>query len=247
MPDRSTKKTVQRRPGTLVTTIMHSIGSDILRGTYPEGSILPPEAKLAELLGVGKGTIREAVKSLTSKGLLEVSRGRGTTVLAEKHWVLIDPDVIQWAGEDVRFLSQLGEFRMAIEPAAAELAASKITRTEGAFLLASLEEMEGAAEGTESAINADVTFHRLILEATHNAFFISLRHMLLPLLRKSFSVSIVRPHAYRDGIVLHQRLAEAICGHAGKKARDASEVLVAQHRRDVTKQLAKRAPMQGRR
>ena len=229
-----------RRGKTRTAEAMHQLGSNILNSKYTEGATLPPEDELAAELGVGRGTLREAVKVLVSKGLLAVSPRRGTTVLPAFHWHMLDPDVIQWADANPMLLDALSEFRGAIEPSAAVLAAKNITRLEAAHLLAAFERMENSNEWSAESIEADLDFHQKILEATHNPFFISLRHVLLNLLRISFNFATATTHReYRANMKLHEQLADAICAHDGEAARKAAEKLIIKHGKDIKVRMSK--------
>jgi DNA-binding FadR family transcriptional regulator len=230
-------KTTERRQ-TLVQSAIESIGRKVLDGTYAEGEVLPPEADLGAELEIGRGTLREAVKGLISKGLLTVAPRRGTSVLPMEQWNLLDPDIIEWSSSESRFLQSLSEFRLAIEPAAAALAAQKLTRLEAAQLLAALEAMANAESGTDDdVVEADLAFHRKILECTHNPFFLNLRHALLGLLRASFTTTVRQKDAYHKSLKLHEELAEAICAKDPARAEAAAKRLIGRHKKDIDTHL----------
>ena len=103
------------------------LGRSILAGRYPPGTAMPREAELAAEMGVSRNTLREAIKVLASKSLVEVAPRRGTVVLAPARWNVLDPDVLDWSAVglagDMRLVEELMETRAAIEPAAAAAAA----------------------------------------------------------------------------------------------------------------------------
>ncbi len=119
----------------------------IVGGRFPAGSILPNEHELAASLGVSRTALREAVKGLASKGLLETRRKRGTLVLEREHWNLLDAELIAWSRRDnsARTSRELWEAVAAVQaPLAAEIARGGHGKAvEGA--IARLE----AAQGTE--------------------------------------------------------------------------------------------------
>jgi DNA-binding GntR family transcriptional regulator len=80
--------------------VARKIYSAIAGGHFPEGSILPNEQALGETLGVSRTALREAVKGLSSKGMLETRRRRGTMVLDRSHWTQVDGEVINWSRND---------------------------------------------------------------------------------------------------------------------------------------------------
>ncbi|MGA9914809.1 MAG: GntR family transcriptional regulator, partial [Paraburkholderia sp.] len=95
------------------------------------GDILPAEPVLAEQMQVSRITIRETMKSLSAKGMLQVRRRYGTVVLPRAQWQLFDPDVIMWRARagaaEPGLIEDLMELRMIIEPNAARLAAKRAT------------------------------------------------------------------------------------------------------------------------
>ncbi|HWA19554.1 MAG TPA: GntR family transcriptional regulator [Devosia sp.] len=106
--------------------VSRQIVAAILSGAYPEGSILPNEETLSRDLGVSRTALRESVKGLVAKGILETRRRRGTLVLARQRWNLFDSDIIAWLRrEDGHSVTGnlLGTLAIVV-PGAIELAAS---------------------------------------------------------------------------------------------------------------------------
>src|SRR5437867_4809520 len=104
--------------------IVHAIGRRILGGDLQPGDLLPAEPEL----GASRTVVREAIKVLAAKGLVESRPKTGTRVRPRESWNLLDPDVLAWlqdgaVSEDL--LRKLTEVRRIIEPAAAELAAAR--------------------------------------------------------------------------------------------------------------------------
>jgi DNA-binding FadR family transcriptional regulator len=87
-------------PEDLHRLISRQLFAAIVSGRYPEGSILPNELSLSEELGVSRTALRESVKGLAAKGLLETRRRRGTQVLSRSSWNLLDPELIGWLRKD---------------------------------------------------------------------------------------------------------------------------------------------------
>lgn len=118
---------VRAEPEDLHRLVSRQIFSAIWSGRYPEGSILPNEQALSEELGVSRTALREAVKGLASKGLIETRRRRGTQVLERSQWNMLDSDVIDWLRrEDSRAVSQqLWETLAPLLPPLARLAATR--------------------------------------------------------------------------------------------------------------------------
>ena len=142
-----------------------------MRGRWRPGDALPPEAELALQLEVSRTVVREAIKVLASKGLVEPRPKTGTRALARNHWNLTDPDVLRWqvsGGVDVALCRELLEVRGILEPRAAALAAARRTEADANRLLALLDEMGDVVDDPARYIASDLRFHSSILEISQN-------------------------------------------------------------------------------
>jgi len=110
--------------------VAHKIFTAISTGHFAEGSILPNEQGLGETLGVSRTALREAIKGLSSKGMLETRRRRGTQVTDRSQWTLIDGEVISWSRKDgdVRISEELWQGLKLVMPEIARLAAASPLR-----------------------------------------------------------------------------------------------------------------------
>src|SRR5947207_14750698 len=126
--------------------VVHKIGRKIVGGGLPPGALLPAQPEL----GASRTVLREAIKVLAAKGLVESRPKTGTRVRPREAWNLLDTDVLAWqqagAGSPT-LLRALTEVRRFIEPAAAELAALRADTRDQAELARALEEMGRTAEG----------------------------------------------------------------------------------------------------
>ena len=147
---------------------MHDIGLRILRGELRPGDPLPVDDDPTSDLNVSRTVVREAVKVLAAKGLVEARPKTGTQVRSRVYWNLMDPDVLAWrleADPDDGFFLDVSELRRVIEPAVAALAAERASSEEVAELEAAFAEMEATAPDYGDAyIAADVRFHEVILD-----------------------------------------------------------------------------------
>src|ERR1700747_2136427 len=103
------------------------VGSSIVRGEIGVGETLPPEMQICEMMDVSRTVVREAIRTLTGKGLIESRPKSGTRVRPPEQWNQLDPDVLRWHLETEnmdRYLAKLFQLRSAVEPAAAALAAT---------------------------------------------------------------------------------------------------------------------------
>src|SRR3954467_13390267 len=107
--------------------VARTCGSDIIPGRYAEGGRLPGDAELTAMFGVSRPVLRESVKTLVAKGLLTTKARVGARVRERGAWNMFDADVLAWhldAGIGRRFLNDLAEIRLAVEPRAAAPAAA---------------------------------------------------------------------------------------------------------------------------
>ena len=167
------------------------------KGIKP-GEKLPNEVELAGELGVSRATLREAIRTLTAQGVLEVRRGKGTFVSAAVEEM---DDFGFSALERVRGqLRDLFELRSIFEPRAAALACQRATEEELANILARGEEVERCIRAGEDRVRADRAFHAAIVRGAHNEFLVR----LLPLIDQAVSAAL------RAG-EHQQQLAEDTC------------------------------------
>src|SRR5690606_11912512 len=122
----------------LHSDVLWELGFAIVSGHYPEGSILPPDSDLLDRFGVARTVLREALKTLAAKGLIEARARIGTRILPRNRWNLFDADVLAWhfeLGPDVSFLRSLAEVRIGIEIEGAALAAERASPEQAEALL----------------------------------------------------------------------------------------------------------------
>ncbi|WP_329573570.1 FadR/GntR family transcriptional regulator [Streptomyces sp. NBC_01361] len=176
--------------------VVEALARRIFDGTYAEGDLLDLPGLMAEL-DVSQTVLREAIKVLTTKGLLDARQKRGTFIRPRDDWNLLDSDVLRWtidSGAPGAFFSDLLELRRAVEPAAAALAALHRTDADLAALDAALSAMAAAEQTpvtadpvmTDSdpvlAVRADASFHTALLTASGNPFFAQMRRVIIPAL-----------------------------------------------------------------
>ncbi len=170
----------------LTFAMLDSLGRAIVTGGYDDERF-PTEAELATIHSVSRSVTREAVKMLTAKGLLTARPRKGTTVLPPSSWNLFDPDVLRWMLErkfSLELLRQFSELRIAIEPAAAALAAAADPGSTDA-IRAGLARMEAAEAGADDPLEADIAFHVAVLKASANPFYLQFRDVVATALHTS--------------------------------------------------------------
>ncbi len=208
--------------------VVHDIGVRILRGDLEPGEPIPTEEELgADVAGdvaVSRTVVREAVKVLAAKRLVESRPKRGTRVLPRREWNLLDPDVLAWqseAGLDRRFLDDMVELRALIEPHAARLAAFRATDGQVKALEDAVEGMREAGESADAFLEPDLRFHTLLLEASHNELLEHMSTVVTAVLRTLFTYSGRPPGAYGRAAELHGAVVEAIADHDSNRAETA--------------------------
>lgn len=142
----------------------------ILTGQLPDGAILDLTALQAEF-DVSLTVLREALRVLAAKGMVDARPKRGTFVRPRSAWSLLDPDVLRWQfarSPGPGLFDDLHELRSIVEPGAASLAAARATDDDIAALDAALADMAAAGADPLAAVAADLAFHRALLAATHN-------------------------------------------------------------------------------
>jgi DNA-binding FadR family transcriptional regulator len=171
----------------LTFSMLDELGSAIVTGAY-ETARFPTEAELAAQHKVSRSVTREAVKMLTAKGLLTARPRKGTSVQPSSHWNLFDTDVLRWLLDrkfSLELLRQFSELRIAIEPAAAALAARRRDAREIEAIRASYAAMEAAEAGQGDALECDMAFHIAVLNASGNPFYMQFRDLVETALRTS--------------------------------------------------------------
>jgi len=229
------------RKRNLFTHIVDELGGRIVRGEWKPGDALPNEAELGRELGASRSILREAVKSLASKGLIEPRPSTGTRVLPSDHWNLLDLDVLGWRYASMpraQFFRELFEIRRMIEPAAAALAAERATEDEIAALANACDRMDTEDENDVQAIDADMRFHRLVLTGGHNDLLVQMGGVISVGLMTSFRI---RPDSYRIFIPMHRLVFEAIRDRQPDKARAAMDRLLLETRQFLERELAEQA------
>lgn len=214
----------------LHSDVLWALGLAIVSGQYPEGSILPPDTDLLDRFGVSRTVLREALKTLAAKGMIEARARIGTRVLPRNRWNLFDADVLAWyfeIGPEISFLKSLAEVRIGIEIEGAALAAERRSGEQVAALFGWVESMGAATTPAEFA-RYDLEFHRTVAEASGNPFMASISALVELALAAAFTISspVNDPTAQALTVATHRRIAEAIDRRDAEAARDAMKLAI---------------------
>lgn len=177
--------------------VVKAIAQDILGGTIVPGAVLPSESELCVRYNVSRSSLREAIKVLSTKGLVTARPRIGTTVRAREDWNLLDADLLSWSMDqapNADFVLSLIEARQVIEPAAARFAALRATDCDIEPLETAFRDMEAAKAARDfAAFNvADIAFHQELLRASKNAVFQQLSNTIGAALAYSFRITVER-------------------------------------------------------
>ena len=209
----------------LHSDVLWEMGLAIVSGQFAEGEILPPDSDLLDRFGVSRTVLREALKTLAAKGLIEARARIGTRVLPRNRWNLFDADVLAWffeLGPEVGFLRSLAEVRIGIEIEAAALAAERCRTEDAARLMDWVDKMAQSKTPADFA-RYDLEFHKVVAEASGNPFMASISALVEMAL-----TAVNDPVALGVTVGVHRRIAEAIRDGDAHAARLAMRDAIAQ-------------------
>ncbi|RAG85163.1 GntR family transcriptional regulator [Streptacidiphilus pinicola] len=204
--------TPRREP--LADQVIAQLRAQITSGEWPVGSRIPTEAELVERLGVARNTVREAVRALAHNGLLDIRQGSGTYVLATSELAGVMHRRFAEAEK-----SEVTELRMALEAAAARLAATRRTAQDLRLLETALQRREEAwsSGDAEAFVLNDAAFHQAVMAASHNRVLSDLYADLGEVLREELR-DTVGPVLQEHRYVSHNGILDAIRGGDGEGA-----------------------------
>lgn len=223
--------------------VVHTIGLQIVGGTLQPGDPLPPEHELISNLAVSRTVLREAVRVLAAKGLVEARPKIGTRVRPRVEWNVLDPDVLSWRAEtsnDSRLYEETTEVRLAIEPLAARLAATRATDDEISGIAEAYAAMETGVADQVAYLVADLRFHDRILASSHNELLSHLGVVLRAVLRTTFELTTTPQRSRRRALPLHRAILENIAAGDEEGAETATRTLIADTAADIGR-MARRA------
>lgn len=221
--------------------VVHEIGMQIVEGKLVPGEQLPTEEAWSVELGVSRTAMREAIKVLAAKGLIESRPKTGARVRVREYWNFLDPDVLAWrlaAAPVESYVREVFELRRMVEPFAASLAALHASRTDIATMERAFREMgEAGDDGARFAV-PDLAFHQAIIRATGNELLHSLAAIIETALTMSFRLSDTNPDGQRHSLPAHGVVLDAIRKRDPETARRAMEALLGDSEGDVLKAMA---------
>jgi DNA-binding FadR family transcriptional regulator len=201
-------------PKNLHATVVERWGTGIVSGEIAPGTVISTQMA-AEQFGVSRGVIREAVRVLESKGLVNSRQRVGVTVQSPQHWDPYDARVLGWrlAGPQRKsLLTSLSQLRAAVEPNAARLAAGNATGEQCGRLAEAYVGMVATARNAQADdyLRHDMAFHRVVLEASGNEFFAGLGGVVDAVLEGRTHHDLMPKTANTVALRLHGDLVAAV-------------------------------------
>jgi GntR family transcriptional regulator, transcriptional repressor for pyruvate dehydrogenase complex len=211
---------VQREPR-LSDKVTQAIIEMIASNQLKPGDVLPPERELGRQFGVSRTVVREAVRALDAKGLLEVRTGSGVRVVA------VDESTVRESmrhfvhGSSLDY-GKVDEMRRVLEVAAAGLAAERAGEDDIAAMDETITLFANECSNLEKSVRHDLAFHRAVATATHNELFLLLHDSMGEMLLEVRRHNLARGRSERRLVVgMHQRIRDAIAAHDPSAAQQA--------------------------
>jgi len=217
-------------PGSLHTRVLNELGRSIVSGELAAGATMLAE-QIEKQRNVSRSVVREATRVLQSLGMVESVKRVGMRVLPMSAWNLYDPLVIRWRlaeNSNAAQLRSLTELRMAIEPRAAELAATHAPDEVTRELLALAAHMRsvGRAGDLELFLELDIRFHSIVLAASGNEMFARLDGVIAEVLTGRTDQGLMPKRPHEEALQWHVDVADAIQGKRPEEARAAMEQIM---------------------
>lgn len=212
------------RRASVIGDVITQMETMVVSGEWPVGTRIPPEPELVAALGVGRNSVREAVRALAHSGMLEVRQGDGTWVRAASGLGAALDRYVRRA--DARHVL---EVRRGLEREAARLAARHRTAHDLDRLTAALARQHelAAADDRDGFVRGDLEFHRLVTAAAHNPVLVELLDHLGDALVTTIALTVDEQHAVGSPLFhVHTDLVTAIRGGDAEAAGRASDALL---------------------
>ena len=227
----------------LQKTVIEGIGRTIIGGKILPGEFLPTEPELGANYNVSRTSVREAMRVLSAKGLIEIRQKVGTRVQEPEHWNIFDSDILRWHHEEGRgdaVMLDLIELRQILEPAAAKLAANRANMDQHRSLKAAIQTMQDQLDSPEDFARADLDFHLAVYEASQNSFLLQFGSVVSDFLRRVFMIqqqAVRGRQALELDVQLHNEVYEAINRGDGQLAADTMLTVVLEGKNSLIEAL----------
>ena len=223
-------------PRRLHAQVVDALVRIIVGGEFAPGSLLPTEPEMGTRFGVSRSVVREALRVVGAKGLIEVRHGSGTRVASPERWDTLDPAVLAVLSSRIpsaAILHDLLEARTIVECEVAALAAERADAAQLVALEDALETMRDALDDPACFAGADSVFHLTLLRAARNRVLERMTQPMHELLAYSQALTDAIPGVLARALRDHEAIAAAVRARDARRARDAMRNHLAQTQRDV--------------
>lgn len=215
--------------------VAETIIRKIQTGEFTPDHSLPPERELVLTLGVGRSTVREAVKQLVSQNILEIRRGRGTFVAA-RPGRYADPFGLRFQPDKLRLGLDVCEIRLMVEPHLARHAALAGDGAQVERIAAAQREVAALIEAGRHHEQADVAFHTAVAACTPNRLLDPIMQMICSSI--PYLINVTNRRLCEEAVQTHRQVLEAILAHNGDAAYEAMALHIRQNRDDLAARIA---------
>jgi GntR family transcriptional repressor for pyruvate dehydrogenase complex len=208
----------------LYEQIIKQIQDQILQGSLRPGDQLPSERELADNFGVSRTAVREAIKALQEKGLVEIQVGKGTFITDGVDGMSqVMRDSLSWIVEigSKNGMFDLVQIREVLEPGITEIAAQKATAKEIEAMQHAVQVMDSSMNDADLFVEADLEFHMALARATQNLLLIVLLDPIVDLLREQRKQIFRVEGGPQRGQKHHKQILKMVMAHDGAAARKA--------------------------
>lgn len=207
---------------TLTADICRKLVSHLLRGDWTEGDRIPPERELCQRLGVGRASLREALKALEIMGMIETRLGEGTFVCGRSEFF---SRPLLWAitGSAKSDAHELVEARELIESETAKLAAERATAEDLQTIRKHLDEMEAAIDDPATFLEADLNFHLAVANSAHNQILANALSLIRNLMRQWIGQALPKEGVAITALNHHNKIFAAISKRNATAARNSMQ------------------------
>jgi GntR family transcriptional repressor for pyruvate dehydrogenase complex len=194
---------------TLTESVFEKLVTSLLQGPWEAGDRIPPERELCQQLGIGRASLREALKALELIGMLECRVGDGTFVLPRSEF-LSRPLLWAITGTDKAELRDIVEARRVMEGEIAALAAERATKEEADEVGAAVADLRAGIGEPARALEADMRFHLALAKAAHNEILFNAVQLLRNLMAQWILIKLRMPQACAKVLEQHEAIYMAV-------------------------------------
>jgi GntR family transcriptional repressor for pyruvate dehydrogenase complex len=212
------------RPTTRTSDVCRKLIAHLMRGDWREGDRMPSERELCQRLGVGRASLREALKALEIMGMVESRVGEGTFVL-ERSAFFSRPLMFAITGGTYDEVESIIEARQTIEAALAGFAAERATPSDLEEIRKYLDQMREAVTNAGTFLEADLSFHLAVAQAGHNQILLNAVQMLRNLMREWIAETMQVKGTLPQAVEQHERIFDAI----SQRDKDAARKAMTEH------------------